>query len=88
MPWKVNVTKKALKGFEELIANKSTQGEAEALTTFIKRVEGGETPYAAADCKKLSDGSFEIYLGSKNRATFIVDKKNQEITVTQVGGHT
>lgn len=41
-----------------------------------------------ADYKVLTGNQYQIKLGKKERATFLVDETAQLVTVKQVGGHT
>ena len=45
--------------------------------------QAGDTNY-----KKLSGDQYQIRLGGKQRATFIVDEAKKVCTIKQVGGHT
>jgi hypothetical protein len=61
---------------------------------FQNMVSRGTDPQDAArtigdsDYKCLSGSQYQIRLSQKNRATFLVDRNTQTVTVLQVGGHT
>lgn len=78
---------------------KSVQSlEKTSLDVFEKFVDGitkkGLHPKTAAEAagdtnyKSLKGNQFQIRLGGKDRATFILDDKAKKVTIVDVGGHT